>query len=102
MIRRPPRSTLSSSSAASDVYKRQGKKIPMDWAVDKLGDPTDDPQTGIAGMLLSMARHKGYALAVGLEILTGILAGCFAWNISPLSNLSQPQSVAHIMIAINI
>eukprot|EP00658_Telonema_sp_P-2_P059080 TRINITY_DN47770_c0_g1_i1.p1 TRINITY_DN47770_c0_g1~~TRINITY_DN47770_c0_g1_i1.p1 ORF type:complete len:104 (+),score=24.59 TRINITY_DN47770_c0_g1_i1:33-344(+) len=28
MIRRPPRSTLSSSSAASDVYKRQGKIIP--------------------------------------------------------------------------
>src|SRR5665648_952249 len=26
MIRRPPRSTLSSSSAASDVYKRQAKK----------------------------------------------------------------------------
>src|SRR5665648_1116071 len=25
MIRRPPRSTLSSSSAASDVYKRQGE-----------------------------------------------------------------------------
>src|SRR5664280_3692606 len=25
MIRRPPRSTLSSSSAASDVYKRQDK-----------------------------------------------------------------------------
>eukprot|EP00656_Telonema_subtile_P035195 TRINITY_DN3918_c0_g1_i10.p1 TRINITY_DN3918_c0_g1~~TRINITY_DN3918_c0_g1_i10.p1 ORF type:complete len:326 (+),score=93.90 TRINITY_DN3918_c0_g1_i10:104-1081(+) len=27
MIRRPPRSTLSSSSAASDVYKRQGKTL---------------------------------------------------------------------------
>src|SRR5665648_4350 len=27
MIRRPPRSTLSSSSAASDVYKRQGVKV---------------------------------------------------------------------------
>ena len=27
MIRRPPRSTLSSSSAASDVYKRQKKFI---------------------------------------------------------------------------
>ena len=26
MIRRPPRSTLSSSSAASDVYKRQGER----------------------------------------------------------------------------
>ena len=29
MIRRPPRSTLSSSSAASDVYKRQVKNIEM-------------------------------------------------------------------------
>eukprot|EP00658_Telonema_sp_P-2_P053419 TRINITY_DN41954_c0_g1_i1.p1 TRINITY_DN41954_c0_g1~~TRINITY_DN41954_c0_g1_i1.p1 ORF type:complete len:131 (+),score=35.88 TRINITY_DN41954_c0_g1_i1:115-507(+) len=29
MIRRPPRSTLSSSSAASDVYKRQQKR----WCV---------------------------------------------------------------------
>src|SRR5674536_205599 len=28
MIRRPPRSTLSSSSAASDVYKRQGSGVP--------------------------------------------------------------------------
>eukprot|EP00658_Telonema_sp_P-2_P079167 TRINITY_DN7583_c0_g1_i2.p1 TRINITY_DN7583_c0_g1~~TRINITY_DN7583_c0_g1_i2.p1 ORF type:complete len:126 (+),score=10.99 TRINITY_DN7583_c0_g1_i2:74-451(+) len=28
MIRRPPRSTLSSSSAASDVYKRQPKAPP--------------------------------------------------------------------------
>eukprot|EP00658_Telonema_sp_P-2_P077412 TRINITY_DN69_c0_g1_i17.p1 TRINITY_DN69_c0_g1~~TRINITY_DN69_c0_g1_i17.p1 ORF type:complete len:108 (+),score=49.96 TRINITY_DN69_c0_g1_i17:122-445(+) len=27
MIRRPPRSTLSSSSAASDVYKRQVHKV---------------------------------------------------------------------------
>src|SRR5665648_1295445 len=27
MIRRPPRSTLSSSSAASDVYKRQDQRI---------------------------------------------------------------------------
>src|SRR5664280_809886 len=29
MIRRPPRSTLSSSSAASDVYKRQPPLFPM-------------------------------------------------------------------------
>src|SRR5664279_6272280 len=28
MIRRPPRSTLSSSSAASDVYKRQLRRTP--------------------------------------------------------------------------
>src|SRR5664280_3824566 len=32
MIRRPPRSTLSSSSAASDVYKRQGFVMPLRWS----------------------------------------------------------------------
>src|SRR5664280_3660214 len=31
MIRRPPRSTLSSSSAASDVYKRQASKFDHGW-----------------------------------------------------------------------
>eukprot|EP00656_Telonema_subtile_P024039 TRINITY_DN2580_c0_g1_i2.p1 TRINITY_DN2580_c0_g1~~TRINITY_DN2580_c0_g1_i2.p1 ORF type:complete len:549 (-),score=147.74 TRINITY_DN2580_c0_g1_i2:180-1826(-) len=31
MIRRPPRSTLSSSSAASDVYKRQYQRRVRDW-----------------------------------------------------------------------
>ena len=31
MIRRPPRSTLSSSSAASDVYKRQASKGEADF-----------------------------------------------------------------------
>src|SRR5665648_430162 len=33
MIRRPPRSTLSSSSAASDVYKRQGGRLHDDEIV---------------------------------------------------------------------
>src|SRR5678810_176096 len=33
MIRRPPRSTLDRSSAASDVYKRQPLKIPKATAI---------------------------------------------------------------------
>src|SRR5678810_547202 len=31
MIRRPPRSTLDRSSAASDVYKRQNEELGMYW-----------------------------------------------------------------------
>ena len=50
MIRRPPRSTLDRSSAASDVYKRQGLdavlsiglggelKEPLIVKIDRLGD----------------------------------------------------------------
>eukprot|EP00658_Telonema_sp_P-2_P026164 TRINITY_DN20557_c0_g1_i2.p2 TRINITY_DN20557_c0_g1~~TRINITY_DN20557_c0_g1_i2.p2 ORF type:complete len:100 (+),score=38.82 TRINITY_DN20557_c0_g1_i2:89-388(+) len=36
MIRRPPRSTLSSSSAASDVYKRQDLETLLKFSSDKM------------------------------------------------------------------
>ena len=47
MIRRPPRSTLDRSSAASDVYKRQGWKGEYFANADLQGQPVvvqDDPQ----------------------------------------------------------
>src|SRR5450756_3080431 len=51
MIRRPPRSTQSRSSAASDVYKRQLKKYGMmvadngaDWYVGGAPDPRWDDE----------------------------------------------------------
>mgnify|MGYP003381565673 CR=1 FL=1 len=37
MIRRPPRSTLDRSSAASDVYKRQGDPLPVEAALSLRG-----------------------------------------------------------------
>ena len=38
MIRRPPRSTLDRSSAASDVYKRQGEAFEMSQLAEVLDD----------------------------------------------------------------
>src|SRR5664279_6430225 len=52
MIRRPPRSTLSSSSAASDVYKRQVVKSL------RLLPPDLGPPTGVA-----------HAFAIGLAFV---------------------------------
>ena len=40
MIRRPPRSTLSSSSAASDVYKRQVQRIALNSSTSPSRSPT--------------------------------------------------------------
>src|SRR5450756_2752321 len=53
MIRRPPRSTQSRSSAASDVYKRQGyksKRIQEDFnmLVEKYRGIFDHSKSGIA------------------------------------------------------
>ena len=42
MIRRPPRSTLDRSSAASDVYKRQGEFISADDGAEVLRLANED------------------------------------------------------------
>nr|BDD45846.1 hypothetical protein 6 [Bacillaceae bacterium] len=49
MIRRPPRSTLSPSSAASDVYKRQDYNISI----------TTDTQTGCRYLIFDGDRRGG-------------------------------------------
>eukprot|EP00658_Telonema_sp_P-2_P047956 TRINITY_DN36501_c0_g1_i1.p1 TRINITY_DN36501_c0_g1~~TRINITY_DN36501_c0_g1_i1.p1 ORF type:complete len:144 (+),score=22.48 TRINITY_DN36501_c0_g1_i1:117-548(+) len=50
MIRRPPRSTLSSSSAASDVYKRQVTKRVM-------GDHWEDVRDALPSQLEEVGEH---------------------------------------------
>ena len=51
MIRRPPRSTLSSSSAASDVYKRQ--------ILDRIQDLDEYPQTTKVAMMGTYHAYSG-------------------------------------------
>ena len=44
MIRRPPRSTLDRSSAASDVYKRQGHPFRKDFPISGYVEMRYDPE----------------------------------------------------------
>ncbi|MFT4028898.1 MAG: Ldh family oxidoreductase [Protaetiibacter sp.] len=52
-----------------------GRAIPETWATDAHGVPTTDPQAAIDGMLLPMGGHKGFGLAITVELLTSVLAG---------------------------
>lgn len=54
---------------------RQNTDIPGNWAVDARGMPTTDPHEALRGALLPAGAAKGYALAVMVEILAGVLAG---------------------------
>ena len=61
---------------------REGGRFPGAWAVDASGRPTDDPSAVLAdppGALLPAGGldhgHKGYALGLLVEALTGGLAG---------------------------
>ncbi|GLV14872.1 lactate dehydrogenase [Alicyclobacillus hesperidum] len=54
---------------------RRGEAIPEGWAVDREGRATIDPKAALDGSLLPMAGAKGYALAMMIEVLAGVLSG---------------------------
>lgn len=53
--------------------KREGKAIPLGWANDIDGKPTTDPEK--AHTVLPIAGHKGYGLAVIVDIFSAVLSG---------------------------
>jgi LDH2 family malate/lactate/ureidoglycolate dehydrogenase len=76
---------VSSSITTNGMTMRlreQGKKFPGEWLIDAQGKPTDDPevmQQTPQGALLPVGGieygHKGYALGLLVEMLSGSLAG---------------------------
>ncbi len=63
--------------ARGKIYlaRQKGLPIPEGWALDAEGAPTTDPAAAIEGIVLPMAGHKGYAIAVVMDMLSGILSG---------------------------
>ncbi len=55
--------------------RKAGETIPEGWALDADGNPTTDPVAAIEGMVLPMAEHKGYSIALAIDVLSGLLSG---------------------------
>ena len=54
-------------------FKREGKELPPDSAVDQDGNPTRDPEKVHA--LLPFGRHKGYGLSLINELVAAYIGG---------------------------
>ncbi len=65
------------SSGKLILTRKKGEKIPLGWAVDKEGLPTNDPYEGYegGGSLAPVGGHKGYGMVLVHEMLTAILTG---------------------------
>ena len=57
------------------VAAKEGKPIPLGWALDKDGNPTTDPKAGLDGSMLPMGGTKGAMLALIVELLCCALTG---------------------------
>ena len=92
-----------SIAARGKVFKakRRGEKIPMDWALDREGKPTDDPSEALKGVMQPMGGPKGSALAVMMDVFSGVLSGsAFAGHVVSPYDPSRPADVGHFLVAI--
>jgi LDH2 family malate/lactate/ureidoglycolate dehydrogenase len=82
---------------------QRGEKIPVTWALNAEGAPTDDPHEAMVGLLLPVGGYKGYGLALVMEILGSVLAGAtFGSDMAPMSHDAAPQDVGHFFMALDI
>jgi LDH2 family malate/lactate/ureidoglycolate dehydrogenase len=106
-IRNPPiifDSALSVMSTGEiDMVHLQGGQLPDGVLLDRNGNPTRDPAEWTAGLLMPIGGHRGYAFALALEVLTGVLSGGARQGADvghPFAH-DQPQGVAMLCLAID-
>jgi len=94
-----------------EVYAKEGKKIPLGWAISPEGKLLDDPKEVLTrkGALLPLGGlgedfggHKGAGLALVVDVLCGVLTGAnYGKNVKHTTE-KERANVGHFIIAINI
>lgn len=102
-----------------EVYERQEKAIPLGWATDERGVPTEDAGMVLENMLTRagggllplggagelIGGHKGYGLALLVDVLSGALPGAgYANTIYPKTADGKPlpANVGHFFGALRV
>lgn len=82
---------------------KRGETIPETWATDKQGRATTDPAQALDGFLLPIGGHKGYGLALLVDLFAGLLSSAAyltqvkSWVDAP----EEPQNLGHFFILID-
>jgi LDH2 family malate/lactate/ureidoglycolate dehydrogenase len=102
-----------------EVYDRQEKPLPLGWATDGRGVPTEDASQVLRNLLARagggllplggagelMGGHKGYGLALLVDLLCGVLPGAgYANTIYPKTPEGKPlpANVGHFFGALRV
>jgi LDH2 family malate/lactate/ureidoglycolate dehydrogenase len=91
--------------ARGKVYlaRQREEPIPPGWAIDADGAPTTDPAAAIAGVILPMAGHKGYAISLMMDVLSGVLtSSAFGAAVSGPYQVERRSGCGHLFIALDV
>lgn len=95
----------ASAIAKSEVMKhaREGKPIPVGWALDADGNPTTDPEVGLKGSMAPSGGYKGVGVGLMVELMAAAMTGAvLGINASPFSGTSGgPPKTGQFFIAID-
>ncbi len=84
------------------LYAKEGKSIPLGWAVDKDGNPTTDPKAALTGSLMAIGGAKGAALALMVEVLCVALTGAaFSFENDSYFEPGNHPRIGHAILAID-
>ncbi|MDH5483517.1 MAG: Ldh family oxidoreductase [Candidatus Bathyarchaeota archaeon] len=112
-------STSTVTRGKLEVYARMEKSIPINWATDEKGVATNDPARvlqniirRVGGGLLPLGGaseetggHKGYGLALAMEIFSAVLPGAlYADRVYPKNENGKPlpSGIGHFFGAMRI
>jgi L-2-hydroxycarboxylate dehydrogenase (NAD+) len=98
-----------------EVHERRGERLPQGWAVDARGLATTDPAATLRGLQdragggilplgglgTALGGHKGYGLAVMVDILCAVLAGA-PFGPAVRDSASSSARVSHFFGALRV
>jgi LDH2 family malate/lactate/ureidoglycolate dehydrogenase len=81
----------------------RGERIPDTWATDRQGRATTDPEAALDGFLLPFGGHKGYGLALVVDLLAGVLSGAaYLTHVNSwLDDPGKPGNLGHFFVLID-
>ena len=95
----------ASTIAKSEVMKhaREGRDIPLGWALAPDGSPTTDPALGLKGSMAPSGGYKGVGVALLVELMAAALTGAtLGRSASPFSGTAGgPPKTGQMFIAID-
>lgn len=85
------------------LARQKGARIPEHWALDAEGRRTTDAVAALAGVIQPMAEHKGYAIALMMDVLAGVLSGSgILTEVNSPFKTDQPSRCGHFFLALHI
>lgn len=83
------------------LARKNRQPIPAGWALDRDGVPTTDPVAALEGLIMPVGGPKGYALALLVDLFSGVMTGSTFGSHIPSQNddFQRSQNLGHFFMA---